>query len=47
MKKQIKNDKKWEEILKEFENIIEQQKKGIKGAISGLVPVELLCIWNS
>ena len=27
MKKQIKNDKKWEEILKEFENIIEQQKK--------------------
>ena len=44
MKKQIKNDKKWEEILKEFENILEQQKKGIKGAISGLVPVELLCM---
>ena len=35
MKKQIKNDKKWEEILKEFENILEEQKKNTKGAISG------------
>ena len=31
MKKKIKNDKKWEEILKEFENILKKQKKRHEG----------------
>ena len=31
MKKQIKNDKKWEEILKEFEDILKKQKKASRG----------------
>ena len=31
MKKKIKNDKKWEEILKEFEKILSEQKKRHKG----------------
>ena len=44
MKKKIKNDKKWEEILKEFEKILKEQKKNIKEVISGLVLEELLCM---
>ena len=31
MKKRIKNDKKWEEILKEFEKILKEQKKRHQG----------------
>ena len=45
MKKQIKNDKKWEEILKEFENILEQQKRSMKEEISGLA-LENFYVWE-
>ena len=44
IKRKMKNEKDWNEVLKNFEKILAEQKKNIKAAINGLEQQELRCM---